>query len=123
MSYRDRTLIDSTREPPFEACRALVAISFEMWGGKSYPRMIVHNIEKGAKLTVAEGETTGPRFARYQPHRTRMSSLAFSLEIGVTLVILALVAAWRFTPPPRALATAAAQTTSIHIGGTSRFVR
>jgi copper transport protein len=40
---------------------------------------------------------------------------SISLEIGVTLVILALVAAWRFTPPPRALATVAAQTTSIHI--------
>jgi hypothetical protein len=47
----------------------------KMWGGESYPRMIVHDIEQGAALTVAEGETIGPRFARYQPHPNVLARL------------------------------------------------
>jgi copper transport protein len=37
------------------------------------------------------------------------------VELAIALLILALVALWRFTPPPRALATAA--TVSVHIHG------
>lgn len=36
-------------------------------------------------------------------------------EIAVIVAILAVVALWRFTPPPRALAAAAAQPASLHI--------
>lgn len=36
-------------------------------------------------------------------------------EIAIIVAILAVVALWRFTPPPRALAAAAAQPASVHI--------
>lgn len=36
-------------------------------------------------------------------------------EIAIIVAILAVVALWRFTPPPRALAAAAAQAASLHI--------
>ncbi|MEZ0172275.1 copper resistance CopC/CopD family protein [Microvirga sp. TS319] len=36
-------------------------------------------------------------------------------EIGLAVVILGLVAAWRFTPPPRALMVAAVQSVTMHI--------
>ena len=38
-----------------------------------------------------------------------------AIELAVMAVVLALVAAWRFTPPPRALAIAAAQPAFVHI--------
>jgi hypothetical protein len=72
VEYRGRTLIESSREPLFNACRALVAMGIkgrlEVWGGESYPRMIVHDIERGARRTVIENDDRGPRFARYQPN-------------------------------------------------------
>jgi copper transport protein len=40
---------------------------------------------------------------------------SISSEIGLIIVVLALVAAWRFTPPPRALALATSQPARIHI--------
>jgi copper transport protein len=38
-----------------------------------------------------------------------------AIELAIMAVILGLVAAWRFTPPPRALAIAAAQPAFVHI--------
>jgi|SRR6516162_5318121 hypothetical protein len=46
-------------------CRPLVA---EVWGGEPYPRGIIKDIEKGAKLTIIETATDGPRLARYRRH-------------------------------------------------------
>jgi hypothetical protein len=70
--YLGQTLVESTKEPLFEACRALVALGhagrLEMWGGELYPRMIVRDIEQAAKFTVVENVNAGPRFARYRPH-------------------------------------------------------
>jgi hypothetical protein len=40
----------------------------EVWGGEPYPRGIVRDIEKGAKLTIVESETERPRLVRYRPH-------------------------------------------------------
>jgi hypothetical protein len=71
VSYRGKALIESTREPVYSACRALVAMGLkgrlEVWGGEPYPRGIVRDIKKGAKLTVVEKDTIGPRLARYRP--------------------------------------------------------
>src|SRR5262249_23545358 len=39
----------------------------QVWGGEPYARGIVRNIEKGAKLTIIENDTIGPRVARYRP--------------------------------------------------------
>ena len=36
-------------------------------------------------------------------------------EIGLAVVILGLVATWRFTPPPRALAASAAEPVNMHM--------
>jgi hypothetical protein len=66
------TLIESARDPEFEACRALLAKGIKgtlvtYSPGSSVPRMKV-DIEKGAMLTVIESAREGPRFARYRPH-------------------------------------------------------
>jgi hypothetical protein len=67
-----KTLIESARDPEFEACRALLAqgvtgtlVTFSP--GSPVPRMAV-DIEKGAKLTTIENNKAGPSFARYRPH-------------------------------------------------------
>jgi copper transport protein len=63
-------------------------------------------------------------FNRYQLTETVVSGLAgaralltriIAAEIVIIVAILAVVALWRFTPPPRALAAAAAQPASVHI--------
>jgi copper transport protein len=45
----------------------------------------------------------------------RALKISIAIELAIVLAILALVALWRFTPPPRALA--AADTVSIHLHG------
>ena len=47
--------------------------------------------------------------ARHHLRRT------IAIELAIMTVVLGLVAAWRFTPPPRALAIAAAQPAFVHI--------
>lgn len=63
-------------------------------------------------------------FNRYRLTETVVSGLAsarglltriIAAEIAIIVAILAVVALWRFTPPPRALAAAAAQPASVHI--------
>jgi hypothetical protein len=56
VEYRGRTLIESTKEPLLNACRALVAMGvkgrLEMWAGEPRPRMIVY-IERGAAMKTS----------------------------------------------------------------------
>ncbi|TIP54951.1 MAG: copper resistance protein CopC, partial [Mesorhizobium sp.] len=40
---------------------------------------------------------------------------SIGIEVVIVLAIFGVAAGWRFTPPPRALAIAAAQPVSIHI--------
>lgn len=63
-------------------------------------------------------------FNRYRLTETVVSGLAsarglltriIAAEIAIIVAILLVVALWRFTPPPRALAAAAAQPASVHI--------
>jgi hypothetical protein len=72
VAYCGETLIESAREPVYSSCRVLVARGLtgclEVWFGKPYPIGIVRDIAKGAKLTIVETETEGPRLARYRPH-------------------------------------------------------
>ena len=72
VTYLGATLIESARDPEYEACRALLArgitgtlVTYSP--GSSVPRMRV-DIEKGAKLTIVENAKDGPRTARYRPH-------------------------------------------------------
>src|SRR5262249_6427729 len=65
--FEGAVLIAETRNPEFEACRALsalnVTVRLEVWRfGKSHPDMLVPDIAKAAKWTVVENENQGPRF-------------------------------------------------------------
>ncbi len=56
-----------------------------------------------------------PRFAAQGATAARPLRMSIAAEFVIVLAILALVALWRFTPPPRSLA--AATTVSVHIHG------
>jgi hypothetical protein len=71
VAFRGTTLIESSRVPGLDACRAQLALGFtgklEMWRpGKAGPDMQL-DIERAAKLTVVETEKAGPYFASWQP--------------------------------------------------------
>ena len=66
------TLIESARDPTFEACRVLLArgivgtlVTYSP--RSSVPRLRV-DIEKGATLMTIDNANDGPRFGRYRPH-------------------------------------------------------
>lgn len=59
-----------------------------------------------ALALVNRTRLTAPALAGQAMARYRLRQ-SVAVEIGIVLVILALVAGWRFTPPPRALAQAA----------------
>jgi hypothetical protein len=71
VTYLGETLIESARDPAFEACRALLARgivgTLVTYSGSSVPRLRV-DIEKGAKLMTVDNAHDGPRFGRYRPH-------------------------------------------------------
>ncbi len=50
-----------------------------------------------------------------EPHNTRALVRSILAECVVALAILAVVAGWRFTPPPRALVAAVGKPLAIHI--------
>ncbi len=53
--------------------------------------------------------------ARGEAAATRMLRRSILIEICLFLAIFAVVATWRFTPPPRSLAQAAAEAATVHI--------
>lgn len=64
-------LIESSRSPEFDACRALLAEGvtgrLEVWRpGKSSPDMVL-DIERGSRSTVSEASKDGPVFRKWQP--------------------------------------------------------
>ena len=72
VTYQGATLIESARDPAFEACRALLArgivgrlVTYSP--GSSVPRLRV-DIEQGATLMTIDNANDGPRFGRYRPH-------------------------------------------------------
>jgi hypothetical protein len=72
VTYLDETLVESARDPEFQACRALLAkgvtrtlVTYSP--GSSAPRLRV-DIEQGAKLMTIDSATDGPRFGRYRLH-------------------------------------------------------
>jgi copper transport protein len=67
-------------------------------------------------FAVANRYALVPRFAvAGDAGAARPLAASIRIELALALVILALVASWRFTPPPRALA--ASQQISVHIHG------
>jgi hypothetical protein len=75
VNYAGNVLVDSSRYPEFDACRALLALGLtgkvEVWRpGAAFPAMRI-DIERGARLTVSETEDHGPRMVRCRPAPTR----------------------------------------------------
>jgi hypothetical protein len=74
LTHNGVTLIESTKNPEFDAARALLARGIvgqlEIWRrGASSPAMRL-DIEKGARLTVEEGDCEGLRFVRWRHYRS-----------------------------------------------------
>jgi hypothetical protein len=72
VTYLGETLIESARDPEFEACRVLLAKGITgtlatYSPGSSVPRMRI-GIAKGAQLMTIENAADGPRIGRYRPH-------------------------------------------------------
>ena len=72
VTYLGKTLIESPRDPEFEACRALLArgitgVQVTYCSGSSVPCMRI-DIAKGAQLMTIDNATDGPRIGRYRPH-------------------------------------------------------
>jgi hypothetical protein len=72
VTYLGKPLIQSARDPEFDACRTLLTKGIRGMlvtcaPGSSVPRMRV-DIEKGAKLSTIDNATDGPRIGRYRPH-------------------------------------------------------
>src|SRR5262249_41786025 len=55
-----------------------------------------------------------PAFERHGAAAARSLAIAFAIELALALVILGLVALWRFTPPPRALVSNAPIALHLH---------
>ena len=74
VTYLGETLIQSARDPAFEACRALLAKGVKgtlvtYSPGSSVPRMRV-DIEKGCETDDHRQQHSWPSFGRYRPHPT-----------------------------------------------------
>jgi hypothetical protein len=68
--YKGAVLIDETRNPELEACRALLSRGIvgrlEIWRfGKDHSDMLIPDIAKAAECTVEENEKRGPRFVQW----------------------------------------------------------
>jgi copper transport protein len=67
-------------------------------------------------LAAANRFVLVPRFEAAGDAAARPLAISMTTELAIAIAILALVALWRFTPPPRALALAGSQV-SIHFHG------
>lgn len=86
VTFAGRVLLQSAREPLLEACRALVAHGvtgrLEMWRrGKDHYDMAL-DVERGARLTVAETAEAGPAFREWKPFTSQASENAFPAVTG-----------------------------------------
>src|SRR5262249_45938591 len=70
VTYAGETLIESTRNPEYDACRALLAKGvtgrLEVWRvGTTFPASSI-DIERGARWTILETERESPRIVRWR---------------------------------------------------------
>jgi hypothetical protein len=70
ITYAGAVLMESSRDPGFDACRALMAqgITAKLevwWRGGSFAMIL--DIEGAARLTVSETDKQGLRLVRYRP--------------------------------------------------------
>ena len=76
VTYQGETLVESARDPEYEACRALLARGIVgrlvTYGpGSAMPRMKI-DIAEGAKLRTVDSHNRGPRTGPYRPHPERV---------------------------------------------------
>jgi hypothetical protein len=76
-------LIESARNPELDACRKLRSLGLagrlEVWRkGKPHPDMVIADIERGAQLTVNEGDRYALRFAAWQAREALSDSVSCS---------------------------------------------
>ena len=86
VTHNGVTLIESTKNPEFDSARALLARAIvgqvEVWRhGASFPAMRF-DVEKTAKLTIEDGDRSGPRFTRWQPRSEEANGNAVSTSGG-----------------------------------------
>ena len=67
----DQVIVQNSLQPLLDGCRTLKALGLtgpvELWSvGGTYPRML-STVQSGAKLSVTEGERSGPRFVAWKP--------------------------------------------------------
>ena len=71
VNYLGEVLIESTRDPEYEACRTLfgrrIVGTLVTYGPGSEVPCSKIDIEKGAKLTTIDNATKGPRTGNYRP--------------------------------------------------------
>ncbi|ODR92154.1 copper resistance CopC/CopD family protein [Sinorhizobium alkalisoli] len=86
--------------------------------GTAYGRVLLVKLGLLAGLfllaAINRWSLTAPVLAGDGPATTRLVRI-IAAETAIVLLIFTVVASWRFTPPPRALAAAAAQPASVHI--------
>jgi hypothetical protein len=76
--YAGKVLIETTRVPEFDACRALVELGIsgrlEVWHkGASFAAMRL-DIDSCAGWTAEESDRIGPRLARWEPRPERAAA-------------------------------------------------
>jgi hypothetical protein len=71
VTYLGNLLIESTRNPEFDACRALFAQGvtgkLAVWRGEAAAPCMTLDIERGAGLTVSETDKDGLRLVPWRP--------------------------------------------------------
>jgi hypothetical protein len=96
MTETGRVLIASSRVPAFDAARALLAEGvtgrLEVWRPQGTHPAMVLGIQRGAELTVLEGERQGPRFGAWKPACTTLSPAWKARRQGQTEAGMALEA-------------------------------
>ena len=84
--YEGRVLLENTRVPLLDACRALLAEGItgrlEMWRVGRSPRDAAVDIEVGAGWTVSETRDVGPLFARWRSFARDGEEDAFPADTG-----------------------------------------
>jgi hypothetical protein len=83
VTYLGEVLIEGTRNPEFDACRALLAHgitgTLEVWRPGGVAADMRLNIERGAKLTISETDDRGLRPVRWEPFSSdQVSSVVLS---------------------------------------------
>ena len=85
--YKRAILIEDTRNPEYDACRVLLAMGItgevQTWRQDRQEPCLRLDIERGANLTVEEGQRVGPRLRRWVAHPDAANLEAISCSRGL----------------------------------------